>query len=60
MSQPECAAMEMLIARRKEESRIGDVRPKCNKQVDAAHDSLFEAIAKLGGVNKDEMSSQFR
>ena len=59
MSQPVYRAWQLLTARMIEENRIGDGKPKFNKQVDAAHDSLFEAIAKLGGVNKDEMISQF-
>lgn len=59
MSQPVYRAWQLLTARMTEENRIGDGKSKFNKQVDAAHDSLFEAIAKLGGVNKDEMISQF-
>lgn len=59
ISQPVYRAWQLLTARMTEENRIGDGKPKFNKQVDAAHDSLFEAIAKLGGVNKDEMISQF-
>lgn len=59
MSQPVYRAWQLLTARMIEENRIGDGKPKFNKQVDATHDSLFEAIAKLGGVNKDEMVSQF-
>lgn len=59
MSQPVYRAWQLLTARMTEENRIGDGKPKFSKQVDAAHDSLFEAIAKLGGVNKDEMVSQF-
>ena len=59
MSQPVYRAWQLLTARMTEENRIGDGKPKFNKQVDATHDSLFEAIAKLGGVNKDEMISQF-
>lgn len=59
MSQPVYRAWQLLTARMTEENRIGDSKPKFSKQVDAAHDSLFEAIAKLGGVNKDEMISQF-
>lgn len=59
MSQPVYRAWQLLTARMTEEKRIGDGKPKFDKQVDAAHDSLFEAIAKLGGVNKDEMISQF-
>ncbi len=59
MSQPVYRAWQLLTARMTEENRIGDGKPKFNKQVNAAHDSLFEAIAKLGGVNKDEMISQF-
>ena len=59
MSQPVYRAWQLLTDRMTEENRIGDGKPKFNKQVDAAHDSLFEAIAKLGGVNKDEMISQF-
>ena len=58
MSQPVYRAWQLLTARMTEENRIGDGKPKFSKQVDAAHDSLFEAIAKLGGVNKDEMISQ--
>lgn len=59
MSQPVYRAWQLLTARMTEENRIRDGKPKFSKQVDAAHDSLFEAIAKLGGVNKDEMISQF-
>jgi len=59
MSQPVYRVWQLLTARMTEENRIGDGKPKFNKQVDATHDSLFEAIAKLGGVNKDEMISQF-
>ena len=59
MSQPVYRAWQLLTARMTEENRIGDGKPKFSKQVDAAHDSLFEAIAKLGGVNKAEMISQF-
>ena len=59
MSQPVYRAWQLLTARMTEENRIGDGKPKFSKQVGAAHDSLFEAIAKLGGVNKDEMISQF-
>ena len=59
MRQPVYRAWQLLTARMTEENRIGDGKPKFSKQVDAAHDSLFEAIAKLGGVNKDEMVSQF-
>lgn len=59
MSQPVYRAWQLLTARMTEENRIGNGKPKFSKQVDAAHDSLFEAIAKLGGVNKDEMISQF-
>ena len=59
MSQPVYRAWQLLTARMTEENRIGDGKPKFNKQVDVTHDSLFEAIAKLGGVNKDEMISQF-
>jgi hypothetical protein len=59
MSQPVYRAWQLLTSRMTEENRIGDGKPKFDKQVDAAHDSLFEAIAKLGGVNKDEMISQF-
>nr|DAK45862.1 MAG TPA: crystallin beta/gamma motif-containing protein [Caudoviricetes sp.] len=59
MSQPVYRAWQLLTARMTEENRIGDGKPKFSKQVDAAHDSMFEAIAKLGGVNKDEMISQF-
>ena len=59
ISQPVYRAWQLLTARMTEENRIGNGKPKFNKQVDAAHDSLFEAIAKLGGVNKDEMISQF-
>jgi len=59
MRQPVYRAWQLLTARMTEENRIGDGKPKFSKQVDAAHDSLFEAIAKLGGVNKDEMISQF-
>ena len=59
MSQPVYRAWQLLTDRMIEENRIGDGKPKFSKQVDAAHDSLFEAIAKLGGVNKDEMISQF-
>ena len=59
MSQPVYRAWQLLTARMTEENRIGDGKPKFSKQIDAAHDSLFEAIAKLGGVNKDEMISQF-
>nr|DAW52660.1 MAG TPA: crystallin beta/gamma motif-containing protein [Caudoviricetes sp.] len=59
MSQPVYRAWQLLTARMTEENRIGDGKPKFSKQVDAAHDSLFEAVAKLGGVNKDEMISQF-
>lgn len=59
MSQPVYRAWQLLTARMTEENRIGDGKPKFDKQVDAAHDSLFEAIAKLGGVNKAEMISQF-
>ena len=59
MRQPVYRAWQLLTARMTEENHIGDGKPKFDKQVDAAHDSLFEAIAKLGGVNKDEMVSQF-
>ena len=59
MRQPVYRAWQLLTARMTEENRIGDSKPKFSKQVDAAHDSLFEAIAKLGGVNKDEMIRQF-
>ena len=59
MSQPVYRAWQLLTARMTEENRIGDGKPKFNKQVNAVHDSLFEAIAKLGGVNKYEMISQF-
>ena len=59
MSQPVYRAWQLLTARMTEENHIGDGKPKFDKQVDAAHDSLFEAIAKLGGVNKAEMISQF-
>ena len=59
MSQPVYRAWRLLTARMTEENRIGDSKPKFSKQVDAAHDSLFEAIAKLGGVNKAEMISKF-
>ena len=59
MSQPVYRAWQLLTARMTEENRIGDGKPKFDKQVDVAHDSLFEAVAKLGGVNKDEMISQF-
>lgn len=59
MSQPVYRVWQLLTARMTEENRIGDGKPKFDKQVDAAHDSLFEAMAKLGGVNKDEMISQF-
>ena len=59
MSQPVYRAWQLLTARMTEENRIGDSKPKFSKQVDAAHDSLFEAIAKLGGVNKAEMISKF-
>lgn len=59
MRQPVYRVWQLLTARMTEENRIGDGKPKFDKQVDAAHDSLFEAIAKLGGVNKDEMVSQF-
>ena len=59
MSQPVYRAWQLLTARMTEENRIGDSKPKFSKQVDAAHDSLFEAIAKLGGVNKAEMIRQF-
>ena len=45
------APVEGVVARNK--------RAKSNEHVDTARDSLFTAIAKLGGLNKEEAVSQY-
>lgn len=56
MRQPVYQAWQKLTAKLTEEDKIGRVEtPKFSPQVDETHDSLFAAIAKLGGLNKDEL-----
>lgn len=56
MRQPVYQAWQKLTAKLTEEDKIGRTEtPKFSPQVDETHDSLFAAIAKLGGLNKDEL-----
>lgn len=56
MRQPVYQAWQKLTAKLTEEDKIGRAEtPKFSPQVDETHDSLFAAIAKLGGLNKDEL-----
>ena len=56
MRQPVYQAWQKLTAKLTDADKIGRVEtPKFSPQVDETHDSLFAAIAKLGGLNKDEL-----
>lgn len=56
MRQPVYQAWQKLTAKLTEADKIGRAEtPKFSPQVDETHDSLFTAIAKLGGLNKDEL-----
>ena len=56
MRQPVYQAWQKLTAKLTDADKIGRVEtPKFSPQVDETHDSLFTAIAKLGGLNKDEL-----
>lgn len=60
MRQPVYQAWQKLTAKLTEEDKIGRAEtPKFSPQVDETHDSLFAAIAKLGGLNKDELVSEW-
>lgn len=56
MRQPVYQAWQKLTAKLTDADKIGRTEtPKFSSQVDETHDSLFMAIAKLGGLNKDEL-----
>lgn len=56
MRQPVYQAWQKLTAKLTDADKIGRAEtPKFSPQVDETHDSLFMAIAKLGGLNKDEL-----
>ena len=56
MRQPVYQAWQKLTAKLTDADKIGRAEtPKFSPQVDETHDSLFAAIAKLGGLNKDEL-----
>ena len=56
MRQPVYQAWQKLTAKLTDADKIGRAEtPKFSPQVDETHDSLFTAIAKLGGLNKDEL-----
>ena len=60
MRQPVYQAWQKLTAKLTEEDKIGRAEtPKFSPQIDETHDSLFAAIAKLGGLNKDELVSEW-
>ena len=60
MRQPVYQAWQKLTAKLTEADKIGRTEtPKFSPQVDETHDSLFMAIAKLGGLNKDELISEW-
>nr|DAJ90692.1 MAG TPA: crystallin beta/gamma motif-containing protein [Caudoviricetes sp.] len=56
MRQPVYQAWQKLTAKLTDADKIGRAEtPRFSPQVDETHDSLFAAIAKLGGLNKDEL-----
>lgn len=56
MRQPVYQVWQKLTAKLTDADKIGRTEtPKFSSQVDETHDSLFMAIAKLGGLNKDEL-----
>lgn len=60
MRQPVYQAWQKLTAKLTEADKIGRTEtPKFSPLVDETHDSLFMAIAKLGGLNKDELISEW-
>lgn len=60
MRQPVYQAWQKLTAKLTDADKIGRTgTPKFSSQVDETHDSLFMAIAKLGGLNKDELVSEW-
>ena len=60
MRQPVYQAWQKLTAKLTDADKIGRAEtPKFSQQVDETHDSLFAAIAKLGGLNKDELVSKW-
>ena len=60
MRQPVYQAWQKLTAKLTDADKIGRPEtPKFSPQVDETHDSLFMAIAKLGGLNKDELISEW-
>ncbi|AZR60721.1 hypothetical protein [Eikenella corrodens] len=60
MRQPVYQAWQKLTAKLTDADKIGRTEtPKFSPQVDETHDSLFMAIAKLGGLNKDELVSEW-
>lgn len=60
MRQPVYQAWQKLTAKLTDADKIGRTEtPKFSPQVDETLDSLFMAIAKLGGLNKDELVSEW-
>ena len=60
MRQPVYQAWQKLTAKLTDADKIGRAEtPKFSPLVDETHDSLFMAIAKLGGLNKDELISEW-
>lgn len=59
MEEPVYQAWNLLTAKMTAEDQIGASKPKRSVSVDPTSDSLFEAIAKMGGLNKAALVSQW-
>lgn len=59
LQEPVYQAWNVLTGKMTEEDRLAAGKKKRSDSVDPAVDSLFEAIAKLGGLNKEALVAQF-
>ena len=59
MQEPVYQAWNLLTAKMTAEDRLAASKPKRSASVDPTSDSLFEAIAKMGGLNKAALVSQW-
>ena len=59
MQEPVYQAWNLLTAKMTAEDQLAANKPKRSASVDPTSDSLFEAIAKMGGLNKATLVSQW-
>ena len=58
LSEPVYQAWNLLTSKMTDEDKLAG-KPKRSEAVDPAVDSLFEAIAKLGGLNREALAAQW-